>query len=338
MTPQQTKIALAAAALVLIVGGLAALNYNVTKKDAAAAARDSELASADTRHDRLGVKGSHGGPGSADDNDPANAKNGKNRKAGGTASSDSDLASIIDAATTTVQPIETEVETRERQRYEEAMANQFKYREVDPSKIKPVEVGPALQNASKEYGIPDNLLAAMMYVETGGTHRDGDHSMEAGYGVMNLRENNTVDTLGEAASLLGKSKDDVLYDQGANIKAAGALLRSYYDDALASGLSDKEAWYMAVSQYSGRSDPDLAAALADETAGWMLRGFEIHLSDGGGDLIVPPSTDPVFLPKNWELVGMNPPSAGSGPVAGAGTTPPNGQGYGSATGGNKVTP
>src|SRR5690606_9455640 len=143
---------------------------------------------------------------------------------------------------------------------------------------KPVELSPALQNVSEEYQIPENLLAAMMYVETGGTHRDGDHSMEAGYGVMNLRENNLVDTLAEGASLIGKTKEDVLYNQADNVKAAGALLRSYYDDALASGLSENEAWYMAVSQYSGRTDPELAAALADETAGWLMKGFELHLS------------------------------------------------------------
>lgn len=309
MDPKQTKLVVAASAVVIVVGGLAALNHVAkSEKDARLASADGERTGADVRSARLGL-GSHGGAGGSDSDDAA-AKNSR-KKAGGSSGADAGLASIIDAATTTVQPIETEAETRERERYEKAQANKFKYRETDPAKIQPTELTPALEETSKKYGIPDNLMAAMMYVETGGTHRDGDHSMEAGYGVMNLRESNTVDTLGEAASLIGKSKDDVLYNQKLNVEAAGALLRSYYDDAIASGLSESEAWYNAVAQYSGRSDPDLAAALADETAGWLMKGFDTDPGDGGGHIAVPPSSNPVFLPKNWKLVGMTPPGGSS---------------------------
>jgi len=332
MTPQQTKISLAVAAIVLLLGGLTALNETVLKDKSASASAGDGQEGVDLRQSRLNFGSGRGGAGG---NGADDEKNGKNRKGGANGSDDAGLASIIDAATTTVMPIETEAETRERERYEKAMANQFKYRKLDPEKIKPAELAPTLDKVSEEYGIPDDLLAAMMYVETGGAHRDGDHSMEAGYGVMNLRENNMVDTLAEAASLLGLSKEDILYDQAANMRAAGALLRSYYDDAIASGLSQQEAWYMAVSQYSGRSDPELAAALADETAGWMMKGFEVHQSDGGGDLVVPPNSNPPFHPKNWELVGMSPPGTAGGQQANNSNSQNN---RGSAAGGYKVTP
>lgn len=340
MTPQQTKFAITAAVIVAILGGSYALNRSVNQEKTGAAGDSSERAGVDVTQSRIGTRGGRGGSG-ASDGASVKGKSGKGARGGSSAGDDAALASVVDSATTEVLPIETEAETRERERYEKAQANKFKYRELDPEKIKPAELTPALENVSKEYQIPDNLLAAMMYVETGGTHRDGDHSMEAGYGVMNLRENNMVDTLAEASSLIGKSKEEVLYDQATNIKAAGALLKSYHDDALASGLSESEAWYAAVSQYSGRPDPELAANLADEAAGWMLRGFELHLNDGGGDVVVPPSSSPPFLPKNWELVGMTPPGQNTGPELIPGSTPPNAQSFndtGSAAGGAQVAP
>jgi len=340
MTPQQTKLGIGAVVLVAILAGGLSLNRSSKDGKAGADGNSAELAEADIRQDKISL-GSRAG---ADGNDLTSIKkmSAGSGNHGKSASDDADLASIIDTATTAVQPIETEAETRERERYEKAQENKFKYREVDPAKIKPAELTPALQQATKEYGLPDNVLAAMMYVETGGTHRDGEHSMEAGYGVMNLRENNMVDTLGEASSLIGKSKEDVLYNQADNVKAAAALLKSYYNDALASGLSESEALYAAVSQMSGRSDPELASALADQTAAMMMKGFELHLSDGGGDVIVPPNPNPPFLPKNYELVGMQPPSNGHGAEVLPGTTPPDatayGGGGGSAAGGAQVTP
>jgi hypothetical protein len=207
---------------------------------------------------------------------------------------------------------ETEAETRERERYEAAQRNAFKYRKLDPEKVKPVELAPTFEQASKKYEVPKELLAALAYVESGGAHRDGQNSIEAGYGVMNLRESNLVDTAAEGAALLGKSKEDLLYDQKLNIEAAAALLARYHEDALASGVSDSEAWYMAVSQYSGRPNPELAAAEADEVAGFLIKGFEANLTDGGGTFSVPANNNPLFLPKNWKLVGLQPPSTPGG--------------------------
>lgn len=339
MTAQQTKLGIAAVVIVAIMAGTYALNTSATKSPREGSAEAAGKDGVDVRQARLDL-GSRGRSGSDGDSATVNAKNARDRSGSGVV--DPDIASILDAVTTQVQPIETDAETRERERYEEAQANKFQYRKLDPEKIKPVTLTPALQDVSKQYDIPENLMAALMYVESGGSHRYGEHSIEAGYGVMNLRENNLVDTVAEGASLIGKSKEEVLYDQGANIEAAGALLKSYYDDAVASGLSESEAWYAAVSQYSGRTNPELASHLADETAGWMMRGFELHLSDGGGDVVVPGTANPPFLPKNWEVVGMEPPSDGKGATILPGTIPPNAQsfagGSGSAVGDSQVMP
>ena len=342
MTNQQTKLSIAAAIIAVVIGGSLALNHVTSKKHNINGSDGSEQASADLRHSRLGTGGSHGGASSSSGKNKSGSKVHSGSGAGEDDAVPADLASIIDAATTEVKPIETEAETRERERYEEAMRNKFKYRDTDPKKVQPVELSPVLQDVTEKYDLPKNMLAAMMYVETGGTHRGGEHSMEAGYGVMNLRENNMVDTLGEGAAAIGKTKEDVLYNQKDNVEAAAALLKSYHDDAVASGLSDSEAWYTAVSTMSGRPDPELAGALADATAAVLMKGMELHLSDGGGDVVLQPDPNPPFFPKNWDLVGMNPPGNGHGPETLPGTNSPDATGYAglgeSAAGGQTVTP
>lgn len=211
----------------------------------------------------------------------------------------------------TMDPAWEDYMSKERERYEAAQLyrEQHKLRELDPDKIEPCEVQPALQAASKKHNVPFEILMALMIAESEGMHRNGEHSIEGGYGVMNLKENNLVDTVSEAAEILGVSKDDVFYKQSVNIEAAAALLSRYHEDALASGVSDSEAWYMAVSQYSGRPNPDLASALADETAAWMIRGVDGDLDDGGGHTELAPNPNPIFLPKNWARVGLTPPKA-----------------------------
>lgn len=226
------------------------------------------------------------------------------------------------------QPPDQESETRERLRFEEAQRNAFKPRKTDPEKIQPAPLGPSLDAAASKYKVPKELLAALMYAESEGTHRDAAPSIDAGFGVMNLRENNIVNTLRDAAQLIGASEEDCIYNQRLNIEAASALLARYHDDALATGVSDGEAWYMAISQYSGRPDPELASELADQVAAAMMRGFEVDGEDGGGKYTLPANPNPIFTPKDYKRVGMDSPSGqpvtpteGQQPGAGAPAQP-----------------
>lgn len=190
---------------------------------------------------------------------------------------------------------------------EHADVETFQMRQTDPARVIPAALMPAIEEASRKHGVPEQILIGLMAVESGGAHRHGDHSMEGGYGVMNLRENSAVDTLGEAASLVGASKEDVLYNQKLNVEGAAALLARYRQEALAAGSDEAEAWYAALSRYSGRPNPELAAALADEVAGMIMRGFETELSDGGGKVLLLPDPTPPFYPRNWKLAGVTPP-------------------------------
>lgn len=307
MSPKRNKVLIGVGVALLVAVALGQLaRHQKMKSDdekALTAAENDESNRGRSASFNTGTFGSGGNGQSA-----GGKRNGKNSGGNGAlAGSGAGATNDADGTTSEGAIIETEAETRERERYERAQAEAFKYRKLDPNKVKPTELTPAFEDSSKKYNIPEHLLAAIAYVESGGAHRDGGHSMEAGYGVMNLRENNLVDTAAEAAALIGKTKEDIFYDQRLNIEASAALLSRYYDDALASGVSESEAWYMAVSQYSGRPNPELAAALADETAGFLIKGFTANLTDGGGSFSVPPNPSPLFLPKNWKLVGLEPP-------------------------------
>ncbi len=201
-------------------------------------------------------------------------------------------------------------EEYERQRYEMVQLKAYKFRQTDPAKVKPVEVATVLPEAAKKYDIPEDLLAALLYTSSDGGHHYAEHDIEGGFGLMMLKESPQCNTLAEAAELLGVSVEDVIYDQRLNMMGGAAVLRQYYDDAMASGLQEGEAWYMAIAQYSGRPQPDLAAALADQVSGNLIRGFEIDSEDGSGYYHQEANPTPIFQPQNWGVAGVDPPAAG----------------------------
>ena len=212
-------------------------------------------------------------------------------------------------------------EEYERQRYEMVQLKAYKFRQTDPSKVKPYEIAEVVPEAAKKYDIPQELLAALLYTSSDGGHHYAEHDIEGGFGLMMLKESPQCDTLGEAAQLLGVSREDVIYDQRLNVLGGAAVLRQYYDDAIAAGLDESEAWYMTVAQYSGRPQPVLAAALADQVAGNMIKGFEIDSEDGSGYYLQDPMPNPIFLPKNWRLAGVDPPAGVAQDKVDAGAVP-----------------
>lgn len=188
-------------------------------------------------------------------------------------------------------------EEYERQRYEMVQLKAYKFRQTDPAKVVAFEISKGVPDAAKKYNVPKELLAALLYASSDGGHHDAQHDIEGGYGVMMLKESPQCDSLGEAAQILGVSKEDLIYNQQLNIEGGAAVLRQYYDDALATGVSESEAWYMAVAQYSGRPQPELARALADGVADIMSHGFESDSDDGSGYYKQDPMTDPIFQSK-----------------------------------------
>lgn len=214
-------------------------------------------------------------------------------------------------------------EEYERQRYEMVQLKAYKFRKTDPSKVVPHEIEDVVPEAAKKYEIPQDLLAALLYTSSDGGHHEAEHDIEGGFGLMMLKESPQCDTLGEAAQILGVSREDLIYNQKLNVMGGAAVLSQYYEDAKASGLSDSEAWYMAVSQYSGRPQPELAQALADQVAGNMIKGFEIDSDDGSGYFRQEPNPNPIFYPKNWKVAAVDPPPGVAGQKEQANAVPPS---------------
>jgi hypothetical protein len=103
--------------------------------------------------------------------------------------------------------------------------------------------------ASREYGVPRDLLLAMGYVNTRWempTPSASDYPEGQGdYGVMDLTRNPSRDTLGEAASITDLSVEAHKGDRASNVRGGAAVLAGTRKP------SDLGGWYEAVSDYGG---------------------------------------------------------------------------------------
>ena len=110
--------------------------------------------------------------------------------------------------------------------------------------------------ASREYGVPRDLLLAMGYVNarwempppSTSDYESGDPEGRGNYGVMVLVRNPSRDTLGRASSLTGLSVEALKNDRVSNVNGGSAVLA---DLAGAQKPSDLGGWYDAVSDYGG---------------------------------------------------------------------------------------
>jgi hypothetical protein len=87
------------------------------------------------------------------------------------------------------------------------------------------------ESAAREYKVPVELLLAMGYYNTlwemppsTSAYRRGDPEGRGDYGIMQLTQNPSRNTLGKAAKLTGLSEDRLKTDRSANIEGGAALL------------------------------------------------------------------------------------------------------------------
>lgn len=74
--------------------------------------------------------------------------------------------------------------------------------------------------------MPAVLLEAICYLEGHLSDHGGAPSSDDGYGCMDLARNNHMDTLGQAAGLLGAPVSSVRSSVSQNIAGAAAVLRA----------------------------------------------------------------------------------------------------------------
>jgi hypothetical protein len=122
------------------------------------------------------------------------------------------------------------------------------------------QAGPSLdeefRSAASEYGVPRELLKAMGHVNTlwempsptVTDYEPGDLHGRGAYGIMQLYQNPSSDTLSRAASLTGLSEEDLKNARSANVRGGAAVLS---DIAGPAKPDDLGGWQEAVAEYGG---------------------------------------------------------------------------------------
>src|SRR5215472_12605637 len=132
----------------------------------------------------------------------------------------------------------------------------------------------AAKAAQQRFGVPASLLKAICYLEGHLSDHGGAPSSEGGYGCMDLARNSHLDTLDQAARLLGVPVSSVRSNMSLNIAGAAAVLRA---DAISlsrtgQGPATLGGWYGAIAKYSG-AEHDIAVMYADEVYRIIRKGL-----------------------------------------------------------------
>jgi hypothetical protein len=133
--------------------------------------------------------------------------------------------------------------------------------------------------AAKEYGVPKKLLLAVGYVNTlwempppdASPYDPEDLHGRGAYGIMQLVQRPSKDTLGRAASLIGLSEKKLKANRAANVRGGAAVLA---DMAGGDKPSDLDGWYSVVAEYG--SGP----LYANEVYGALEGGASAKISTG----------------------------------------------------------
>jgi hypothetical protein len=151
----------------------------------------------------------------------------------------------------------------------------------------------AAQAAQRRFGVPASLLKAICYLEGHLSDHGGAPSAEGGYGCMDLARNSHLDTLDQAARLLGVPVSSVRSSLAVNIAGAAAVLRA---DALSMSRTRRVpatlgGWYGAVAEYSG-AEHDIAVMYANAVYRILQKGLIATAPTGEVVRIAPTAVTP----------------------------------------------
>jgi hypothetical protein len=135
------------------------------------------------------------------------------------------------------------------------------------------------ETAARKYKVPVELLLAMGYYNTlwempppsASAYRKGDPEGRGDYGIMQLTQNPSRNTLGKAAKLTGLSEDRLKNDRSANIEGGAALLSDLVGKTRPKRL---DGWQKALTQYA---DTNLYAS---QVYGVLRGGASLTISTG----------------------------------------------------------
>jgi hypothetical protein len=170
--------------------------------------------------------------------------------------------------------------------------------------------------AASEFGVPENVLLGVSYLESRWDSNAGTPSTSAGYGPMHLtdlreagvatshHDAGTEDprgddarpalhpqagpaapppelqTVDQAAQLLKTDAATLRTDTTQNIRGGAALLAQYQRDLGKNNGGGAQDWYDAVTRYSGSADATAAQTFADEVFDTISSGVARTTDDG----------------------------------------------------------
>ncbi|HLP53048.1 MAG TPA: N-acetylmuramoyl-L-alanine amidase [Chitinophagales bacterium] len=177
-------------------------------------------------------------------------------------------------------------------------------------------------DAALEFNVPVALLKTIGQIENNWTQTGP--SIDQGWGIMHLVQNDYCNTLGEAAQLLGVSEQLLKDDARQNIRGAAALLQSYYNTLQPVVQKDGlETWYPAVKKFTGLISDELRTIQADRYYGVMCDGAH-STTLWNEEIVLPrdPKLDMAFINANYHHAAEDDASRSSdyGPAVSSMTT------------------
>ena len=151
----------------------------------------------------------------------------------------------------------------------------------------------AAEAAQHRFGVPASLLEAICYFEGHLSDHGGAPSSAGGYGCMDLARNSHLDTLDQAAKLLGVPVVSIRSSMQLNIAAAAAVLRA---DAISLSPAHRVpatlgGWYGAIAKYSGAGH-SIAVMYANEIYRILREGLTATAPTGEVVRIAPTAVTP----------------------------------------------
>ena len=142
-------------------------------------------------------------------------------------------------------------------------------------------LNPVLDSAAAAYHVPRELLVTLGYLGSGFENRGDQPTIEYGYGVMALRQNNWGgDSLTVAAGLLNTTGEALKSDADSNITGAAAVLDAWANEADIDRKSGLDAWLPVVLRYAGLADEASDRLFAGEVYTHLQRGVAVTNSYG----------------------------------------------------------
>ncbi|MGW4638324.1 N-acetylmuramoyl-L-alanine amidase [Sphaerisporangium sp. NPDC004334] len=174
----------------------------------------------------------------------------------------------------------------------------------------------AFQVAAARYGVPEQILLGVSYLESRWDANQGLPSTSGGYGPMHLTDPRLAlhgrhgpGTAERAARLTGIPADRLVRDPDANVLGGAALLARHQKALGRSAGRDPAGWFDAVARYSGATEPGSARRFAREVFALIERGAG-RVTNDGRQVWLPAA--PEIAPRMEHVEREGPPEAGAG--------------------------